>query len=232
MRKFIILLYLLSFGVILIPIGLATLILTYPFDRKLVIMNLFSRVYAGLLVYGCHNTVFRIEGKENIEKGKTYIIISNHRSFFDIPQLQLLPINLRWVSKREVLQIPLLGWVLAMQGSITVKRGDKDSARSMMKKGKKLLQKGVSIVIFPEGTRSKTGKIGHFRAGGFLLAKSAGVDILPTMLYNSKEGIEGKIGKKVHLTLKILPPVDINSCSVKEMAKNFEEQYIEGTSKN
>ncbi len=214
-------------GLTLIPLGVILYYVSAPFDKNKVLMNRYSRIWAFVYIYGNFNCPFEVEGLEKIEKGKTYVIIANHNSFFDINMIQLLPINLRWVSKKEATRIPFVGWIILLQASITVKRGDKKSASDMMRKGKKMLQQGVSLTVFPEGTRSKDGKVGEFKPGAFLLAKSAGVDILPVMLYSSREGMESPITKRVTIKLKILDAVDINSGSVKELNARMHKLYTD-----
>ncbi len=166
------------------------------------------------------------EGLENIDPNKSYVIVANHNTFFDIPMTHLLPLNFRWVSKREVLMFPIFGWVLFIQRSLTIKRGSASSAKEMMSKGAKLLNNDVSVAIFPEGTRSRDGKVGEFKPGAFLMAKSAGVEILPVVLYGSRKAIIGNRGI-VKLKVKVLSPISFEGKKVGEVTKDLNKQYIE-----
>ena len=99
----------------------------------------------------------------------------------DVPLMYVLPLNFKWVSKREVMRIPIFGWVLQMHGDIAIERGSSRSARHMMEEADDYLSRGTSVTLFPEGTRTKTGRMGRFKEGAFLMAKSAGVGILPVV---------------------------------------------------
>ncbi len=223
MKNALLILVLLVGGVTLLPIEFIVFVLAYPFDKKSRVINWYSKIWGWYLIHGVVGSTVKIEGRENIEKGKSYVIVANHCTLYDIPMIQLLNLNFRWVSKREVLWMPVIGMVLAMQRSITIKRGDAKSARAMMTKGTELLKSGVSVAVFPEGTRSKTGKVGEFKAGAFIMAKSADCEVLPLYLYNSYDMVNPKKWR-TRLRVKILPPMKIEG-KVGEFSKKLNEQY-------
>ncbi len=226
MRKLYMMLVVMTGSLLLIPFGFLLFILTQAFDRKAVVMNWYSGVLSWWLIKGNIGCRLTVEGTENIEEGKAYVVIANHSTMLDIPMVHFIPkLNFRWVSKREVLFIPIFGWVLAMQRSITIRRGDAISARAMMAKATKVLNKGVSVTVFPEGTRSKTGKITDFKPGAFIIAKSAEVDILPVMLYNAKAQLDTPLFKRVDLRVKILPPVSTAGRKLGELSNELNELY-------
>lgn len=104
-----------------------------------------------------------IAGREKVLKSSPYVIISNHQSILDILLINCLRFRYKWVSKIENIKVPVLGWYIRMAGYITVNRGDKDSKDNMMEKSYNYLERGISIMMFPEGTRSVNGEIGFFK---------------------------------------------------------------------
>jgi len=124
----------------------------------------------------------RIEGRRKALPGATYVIISNHQSILDILLMNCLRYRFKWISKIENMKVPVLGWYLRMADYITVNRGDKDSKEKMMVEAYQRLKKGISVMIFPEGTRSMDKEISFFKRGAFQLAISAGVPILPVLI--------------------------------------------------
>ena len=134
----------------------------------------------------------------------------NHQAGLDIPTLYFVPLNFRWVSKREVFKVPFFGQFLLLHGDICINRGHATAAmEKVIRDGKLWLSRGASVAIFPEGTRSKDGQIHRFKAGAFTLAKEAGVPILPVVL----DGTQRVIGRnrlfnwRNRITVKVLPPV-------------------------
>lgn len=224
-RKIYLALVLIIFGVALIPLGFILLWICAPFDRKGTINFAYSRLWGFLLIHLNPFWHVDVEGLENIDPSKTYVIISNHQSMFDIPLFYYIPNNFRWVSKREVLKVPIIGWVLWMQHGITIKRGTVDSAKRMIVDGQRLISKGVSIAVFPEGTRTKTGAMGKFLPGAFLLASRCNVPILPIVLDGSYQLMTGHHFNH-KLKVKILPPVseqEIASMKLSALSEKMNE---------
>ena len=137
-----------------------------------------------LRIGGIHLTV---RGLDRLNPGRHYIFIANHQSNLDIPVLvQSLPqFQLRWIAKKEVGYIPFLGWALWAGGHILVNRSDRSSGMASFRKAKERIAKGVSVVIFPEGTRSSGGQVQPFKRGGFLLAAQTKTPIVPVTINGS-----------------------------------------------
>lgn len=151
-----------------------------------------------------------IKGLENIDKNKSYVIVINHNSMADILALYFVPLNFRWVSKREVFRIPYIGQMLSIHGDIAIDRSrGADSMRKVTEKGKMWICRGVSIAMFPEGTRSKSGEMGRFKQGAFALAKEAGVEILPVVLHGTRDVLKKNymVNWRNYLTVSVLPPI-------------------------
>lgn len=119
-------------------------------------------------------------GLENISRDETFVVMSNHQSNFDILAIfQAFPGSLRMVAKAEMRKLPLLGTAMEASEFIFVDRGNNAEARRALDVAAERIRSGVSVWIAPEGTRSKTGEVGAFKKGGFMLALAAGVRILP-----------------------------------------------------
>lgn len=158
-----------------------------------------------------------VEGLERIEKGRAYVVVSNHQSMLDIMLLlAFLPLHFKFIAKRELFWIPFLGWHLALARYISLHRGDPESGRLCLARGREWLRKGVSVVFFPEGTRSPDGEIHEFKAGAFKVALEEGLDLLPLVVRGTREAVpkySWRIKKRVPLWLKILDPVSVKDLS-------------------
>ena len=152
-----------------------------------------------------------VMGLSNIDPDKSYIYMSNHQSNYDIPiLLGHLPVQFRWLAKVELFRIPLFGYAMKRAGYICIDRSNRKSAFESLEKAAVIIRNGVSVMIFPEGTRSYDGNIGSFKKGGFVLAIESGVPILPIIIRGtfsvmSRNRLLIKPGK---VTLEILEPVE------------------------
>jgi len=127
-----------------------------------------------------------IEGKEFLpEDHDPVVIVANHESMADIWALFCLGIQFRWFAKDETRKIPVIGQAMRWAGYIFIKRGSRSSAAAALRKSREALDNGLSMIFFPEGTRSKDGKIKDFKLGAFKLAKEAEVDVLPIAIHGA-----------------------------------------------
>ncbi len=126
----------------------------------------------------------QIEGREHMDRKKSYVVMSNHQSHYDIPVMfQALGIRVRMIAKTELFRIPVFGRAMLDSGFVELDRSNRRRALESMRVAKRrIASDGLSIWIAPEGTRSKTGQIGDFKTGGFYLALDAGVPILPVTI--------------------------------------------------
>ena len=161
-----------------------TLVLLRPFDPARRCIHEQSRLLTH--IFFCWPKWRKItRGVEKIDRKQAYVITINHTSMVDIPLLYRIPLNFRWVSKREVFRIPFFGQMLTLHGDICIDRSSSGAMAKVTTLGKKWLGRGASVAIFPEGTRSKDGEIHRFKSGAFTLAKEAGVPILPVVMHGS-----------------------------------------------
>lgn len=129
-----------------------------------------------------------VTGREKIDRDQTYIIVSNHQSHFDGPAIAVgMGVQLRWIAKRELLKIPVMGYALKAMNNIFVDRSNKEKSISSIREGMERLPAGVSIMVFAEGTRSANGRIGPFKKGGFMVALSESLPILPVTIIGSEK---------------------------------------------
>ena len=160
-------------------------ILVSPFDRKGKITHYLSKYFGGgiLLIAGVK---VETEGLEKLNSSDNYIFISNHLSYFDIPILmKAIPNNVRFIYKDSLTKIPILGWGMYLGKYIPINRDNVREAMKSLKKAAERIQNGISVVIFPEGTRSMDGSPGEFKRGMFVMADEAKVPLVPTTVIGS-----------------------------------------------
>jgi 1-acyl-sn-glycerol-3-phosphate acyltransferase len=156
--------------------------------------------------------------RENINRDKKYILVSNHQSIIDIALLLQLRVNFKWVSKIELARIPFVGWVIWMNDHILVRRGNKQSVVQMVEACKKALTAGTSIFMFPEGTRTGNGELLPFKEGAFILAKDNGTPILPIVLEGASRALPRKgFWFRVNQTFIVSVLDEISSETVKQL---------------
>lgn len=128
------------------------------------------------------------EGKELLDANENYIFISNHLSYFDIPILMYaIPNNVRFIYRENLTKIPILGWGMYLGKYIPINRDNVREAMKSLKKAAGRIREGISVVIFPEGTRSMDGSLGEFKRGMFVLADEAKVPLVPTAIIGSNK---------------------------------------------
>ena len=192
---------------VVLVLSVAVLALAYPFQKSRRIVHEMSRYLALSFLLPFPR---RVEGLENVDRRERYVIVLNHQAMVDIGALYHVPLNFRWVSKREVYKVPFFGQFLFLHGDICIDRGRAAEAmEQLLREGRMWIARGASVAVFPEGTRSKDGEIHRFKAGAFTLAKEAGADILPVVLDGTKSliGPKGLFDWRNRITIRVLPPV-------------------------
>ncbi len=169
-------------------VGLSILaFITFPFDRNGNIVHHYARWWAKiqLLVSGVR---VKVGGLEHLDKETPYIYMSNHQGSYDIfALLSCLPVQFRWIAKKELFAIPILGWAMGAANYISIDRSGRRGALESIERAARKIKGGVSVVIFPEGTRSRDGSIQPFKRGGFTLALKSGVPIIPITINGSRD---------------------------------------------
>lgn len=168
------------------------------------------------------NWKIEIEGNTQINDRKPYIIVSNHMSNADIPLISNLPWEMKWVAKKELFEVPVIGLMMRLAGDISVDREAKDRRAMTLKRCIYYLDRNCSVIFFPEGTRSRDGNLNRFTNGAFDLAIRKNIDVLPLVIDGTKDCLPKKSWKfkpDVHVRLKVLQPVSGNSYSEKQAAE-------------
>lgn len=161
---------------------------------------------------------FVISGNFPTNMRNPYLVISNHQSVADIPVLSLLPWDMKWVGKKSIFSLPILGWMMKLSRDIPVDRTSLRSRAKVFIDSKDRLRKGVSVIIFPEGTRSPDGQIQPFSDGPFSLAIKHGVPILPLALDGTFDALPKKSWKftvKSDIKIHVFDPVDVSELGMK-----------------
>lgn len=205
----------------------------YPFDKKRVVVHKISAWLTATVFIFAPLARRKVVGMENIDPEKAYVMVLNHQSMVDILSIYNLPLVFKWVSKKEVYRIPIVGRLLFAHGDIVINRASaKEAMQLVHTRGKEWLAKGASVSIFPEGTRSKDGQIHNFKAGAFILAKDAEVPILPIVLDGTNTMIRKGwlINWSNKITIKVLPPIpveEVRSRDIKDVMTQVREDMVE-----
>ena len=155
---------------------------------------------------------FRVSGTIPTDPRRPYIVVSNHESFVDIMLISHLPFEMKWLSKVENFRIPAMGWEMSLAGDIRLTRGEVGSAADAMKQCADRLSKKVSVMFFPEGTRSKTGEMGEFKSGAFRLAIETGTPILPLVVSGCRSALrphDWRLGVST-AEVRVLEPIEVD----------------------
>lgn len=153
----------------------------------------------------------RVSGLENIDRKKTYVIVANHQSLADIIVMYQTKMQFKWVAKDELFKIPVLGWELSLAKHIRLERGDFSSIKKIYRQAAEYLRGGMSVLFFPEGTRSETSTMKDFQNGAFKLAIKEKVPVLPIYLEGTGNAIpkgSWMFTSTAEAKLKVLPEVD------------------------
>lgn len=220
----------------LFPFALAIWLLTYPFDRKLIVLHYYSCFWGATFVWT--NPMWRIivSNRDRIRKGESYIMVSNHQSMFDIVAIYLLFKPFKWVSKSENFLLPVIGWNLRMNKYIKLERSSRKSIMKMMRDCEKAIKKGSSIMMFPEGTRTLDGELRTFKTGAFMLALKTNTPILPIVIDGSlrvlpKKGFILRHNRNIRLNVLEEIPVErfkhMDAVELMKMTREIMEKELQ-----
>ena len=205
--------------------GTVSLIAAF-FDKTGVIPIRIARGW-GRFLLAASGVKVRVEGLEHIDPNGSYIFVSNHLSYMDTPVvLSHVPVQFRFLAKRGLFQIPLLGTHLGQAGHIPVPREDPRAAvKTMQLAAEAVVNKKISLLIFPEGRRSRDGRLRPFKEGAVYIAVKAGVPIVPMTLLGTREVLPFGSGVVLpgRVTLRVLPPIDTSTLTLKDRGRVTEE---------
>lgn len=157
------------------------------------------------------NWKITIEGEEDIDGRHPYIVVCNHLSNADIPLISNLPWEMKWVAKKELFELPFLGWMMKMAKDISVDRSSSNKRIGVFKSCSFYLNNNCSVMFFPEGTRSRDGRMKRFSLGAFDLAIQKNIPILPLVIDGTQDCLPKKdwvFTTDAYVTLKVLEPIN------------------------
>ncbi len=191
-------------------------------DRDGSLIHRYASVpWAKTVLFVCGVKV-RVKGLKNIVKDSPHIYISNHQSYFDIFTLLAgLPADFKFLLKKELMKIPLLGVAMDKAGYISIDRSDIRKAAKSLTRAAEKIHNGASVLIFPEGTRSEDGHVQQFKQGGFHLALKSGCDIVPVAIIGSRKIVpKGSLRiNKGTIMMKIGRSIPVKEYSKKDIKK-------------
>jgi 1-acyl-sn-glycerol-3-phosphate acyltransferase len=165
-------------------------------------------------------------GRENIEKNQSYIVVSNHQSSYDIFVLfGWLGIDLKWVIKSELRKYPVFGYATEKGGNIIIDRSNAKEAYITLERARQKIVNGTSIIMLPEGTRSRTGQIGEFKKGAFWLARELNLPILPITITGTREILPPKTLDLFpgRATMHVHEPIDVQAYEEDSLEKLIDD---------
>jgi 1-acyl-sn-glycerol-3-phosphate acyltransferase len=186
-------------------------LVTLPFDRRRVVLHQYSCWWAMFFVYV--NPLWRLEvtGRDRLRWRGGAVLVANHSSLIDIIVLFGLWRPFKWVSKAENFKLPFIGWNMRLNGYVPLVRGDRASVEAMFARCAELIEQGSAPMIFPEGTRSRDGRLKPFKDGAFELSVEHGVPLVPIAVHGTGQALAAKsmvLREHVRAKVEILEPLD------------------------
>ena len=162
---------------------------------------------------------FETEGTPPEGPRRPYVVVSNHESYADIFLMCHFPWEMKWLSKHTIFNIPVMGWMMRMALDVPVRRGQRESALAALAECRDRLTRRVSVMIFPEGTRSRTDELLPFKDGAFHLAIQSGVPILPIALAGTRSCMaKGSFAfRHAHAKARVLDPIDTDGLTLDDV---------------
>ncbi|MGQ0647808.1 MAG: lysophospholipid acyltransferase family protein [Gemmatimonadaceae bacterium] len=202
------------------PLMFMVFCVTAPFDRgRYVVGRMFRLIGVATVKL---NPLWRFETAGHVvhDPRRPYVAVSNHESWADIFLISHLPWEMKWMSKEAMFRIPCFGWMMRMAGDISLTRGERTSAVKAMAAARDRIAKRVSVMIFPEGTRSRGGELLPFKDGAFRLALETGAPILPIVVAGTRDAMaKGRFRfQRARARVKVLPPIETIGLTLDDVA--------------
>ncbi len=191
-------------------IALVLFVVTLPFDRRRVVLHLFSCFWGAFYIYCNPIWHLRVVGREKLPWRGPAVLVANHASFIDVPVLFSLYRPFKWVSKAGNFHIPFIGWNMSLNGYVPLVRGNQRSTIRAIKECRKLLRRGMSVLIFPEGTRTVDGHLQEFKDGAFFLAAEVGCPVVPIAVHGTGDCLPkhgAVLRQKMYARVEVLDPI-------------------------
>jgi 1-acyl-sn-glycerol-3-phosphate acyltransferase len=186
-------------------------LVTLPFDRRKVVLHLYSSWWAVFFIVINPLWKVRVSGRERLPWKGPAVIVANHASLIDILVLFQLFRPFKWVSKAENFKLPFIGWGMVLNRYVRLVRGDRESVIRMLAACSQLLGRGSAVMFFPEGTRSQDGNLRPFKDGAFELAVEHGVPLIPIAVHGTARALpkhDMVLREHVDAWVQVLEPMD------------------------
>lgn len=202
------------------PLMFLVFLVTAPFDRGRYVAGRLFRLIGVTSVKLNPLWRFDTSGEFVRDPRRPYVAVSNHESYADIFLISHLPWEMKWMSKEAMFNIPCFGWMMRMAGDIKLKRGERSSTVQAMAAARDRLARRVSVMIFPEGTRSRDGELLPFKDGAFRLALETGAPILPIVVAGTRNAMaKGTFRfRRARARVKVLPPIETTGLTLDDVA--------------
>jgi 1-acyl-sn-glycerol-3-phosphate acyltransferase len=200
--------------------ALALWLVTRPFDRNGRALHLYSCFWAASYFYVNPLWHVRVAGQK-VDRDRPFVIVANHQSFGDILALFATYLPFKWVSKASVFKVPFLGWNMRLNGYVPLTRGNRASVEKMSAACAAWIERGVSVLLFPEGTRSPDGELQAFKVGAFRIARDAGVPVLPIVVDGTADTLPKHgfvLRQPTRARVRVLDPIDVTGYPSPEAA--------------
>jgi 1-acyl-sn-glycerol-3-phosphate acyltransferase len=202
-----------SYAVLVIvwtPLMAIAYVLTVPSDPGRYFVGRMFRIAAVIAVAINPLWRFRTSGVRIDDPRRPYVVVSNHESYADIFLISHLPWEMKWLSKDAIFRLPFMGWMMRMAGDVEVVRADPSSRAKSIEGMRDRLRKRVSVMIFPEGTRSPTDDMLPFRDGAFRLAIEEHLPVLPLVVAGTRNAMakHSFVFERANAVVRVLPPID------------------------
>ncbi|MCU0668391.1 MAG: 1-acyl-sn-glycerol-3-phosphate acyltransferase [Myxococcota bacterium] len=224
-------------SIALFPFAVAIWAATVLFDRRLVVLHRFTCFWGSLYTWVNPLWPVTVRGREKIDPRETYVMVANHLSLLDILVLFRLFRHFKWVSKIENFKIPCIGWNMRLNRYIPLRRGNRESIVQMMEACEKTLAEGNSVMMFPEGTRSRNGVLQPFKTGAFELALRSNRPLLPIVVEGTSDALpkRGFVLRGRHpIRVTVLDPIPVerfrglDAKALTEQAREIFVDYLDG----
>ena len=224
-------------SILITPFFLLVWVCTFWWDRRRVAAHMMGTFWAWHYQSLIPFWKLRLEGREKIPWKRPVILVANHRSLIDILALYKIRRPFKWTSKDENFRLPFIGMVLSLTNSIRIKRGSLRSGAQFMSQAEREIALGSSVMLFPEGTRSKTMEMRPFKEGAFVLAKRTGCGVIPIVHTGSEKTFDRGswvLKGKAPIYIRILdeiPPGQVEKLEVGELLELTRTRMEEGLSR-
>ncbi len=208
--------------VLLFVVVLLLTLVLFPFDKNKRITHAQCFWWANAVIALDPYWNMQVKGLENIDRRKVYVVIANHQSLADIVVLYKTKMQFKWVAKESLFNVPFVGWCLGLIKHINLRRGNYASIKQVYHEAAAWLRKDMSVLFFPEGTRSDTGQMNDFQNGAFKLAIKEKKPVLPICIEGTREVIpKGNwvFGEKVLVKITVLPAIQTENFGSADFAK-------------